>query len=182
MGMPKAPVLPLPVRAWTMRSCPSRIRGMTRSWTGVGVVQPSSSTPLRTSSGRFSKTGSVIARHPIPPESGPPACYFVRVSVDAPGIDPEDLRRLADLARLEVGEEEALALAKDLARILDFVRQLQGLDTEGVPPTSHVMELATPLRRDEPAPPLPPEEALGNAPAHEGTAFLVPQVLDSDEA
>jgi len=102
--------------------------------------------------------------------------------VDAPGITLEDLRRLADLARLELGDGEATALAADLARILGFVRQLQELDTAGVPPTAHVMELATPLREDEPDAPLPPEEAIRNAPAHEGTAFLVPQVLDSDEA
>lgn len=103
------------------------------------------------------------------------------VSVDAPGIGPEDLRRLAELARLELGQDEAAALAEDLARILGFVRQLQELDTTGVPPTAHVMELATPLRDDEPGPPLPPEEAVRNAPAREGTAFLVPQVLDADE-
>ena len=103
------------------------------------------------------------------------------MSVDASGIGPDDLRRLADLARLELGEAEAAALAGELARILDFVRQLRELDTTGVPPTSHVMEFATPLREDEPGAPLPPEEAVRNAPAREGTAFLVPRVLDSDE-
>jgi hypothetical protein len=51
MGIPKAPVLPLPVRAWTMRSPPPIMRGMTRAWTGIGLSQPRSRMPLSMSSG-----------------------------------------------------------------------------------------------------------------------------------
>ena len=61
------------------------------------------------------------------------------------------------------------------------VAQLEAVDTEGVPATSHVIPLATPLRDDVPGALLAPEDAVANAPAPRGTAFTVPRVLD-DEA
>jgi aspartyl-tRNA(Asn)/glutamyl-tRNA(Gln) amidotransferase subunit C len=93
----------------------------------------------------------------------------------------EDALRLAHLARLRLDEDEAGDLARDLAAILDFAERLSALDTEGVEPTSHVIPFATPLRRDEPADSLPPEVAVANAPAPEGSAFSVPKVLDSED-
>jgi aspartyl-tRNA(Asn)/glutamyl-tRNA(Gln) amidotransferase subunit C len=60
------------------------------------------------------------------------------------------------------------------------VEQLAGLDTTGVEPTSHPLPMGTPLRADEPAPCLTPEEALANAPAREGFAFAVPKVIEGE--
>ena len=66
----------------------------------------------------------------------------------------------------------------DLELMLDYVAALDRLDTEGVQPTAHSFELATPLRPDRPVAPLDPELAVANAPEREGTAFLVPKVLE----
>ena len=71
-------------------------------------------------------------------------------------------------------------MARDLEQILGHVRSLDALDTEGVPPTAHGFELATPLRPDRPTAPLDPELAVSNAPEREGTAFLVPKMLEEE--
>ncbi len=96
------------------------------------------------------------------------------------GIGPSDVANVAKLARLAFSDEETEAMAKDLEQILGHVRSLDALDTEGVPPTAHGFELATPLRPDCPAEPPDPELAVSNAPARQGTAFLVPKVLEEE--
>jgi aspartyl-tRNA(Asn)/glutamyl-tRNA(Gln) amidotransferase subunit C len=96
-------------------------------------------------------------------------------------ISRAEVERVAHLARLRLDASEADALTRQLEAILGFVAQLEEVDTEGVPATAHVMELATPLRADVPGALLPPEQAVANAPAPRGTAFTVPRVLD-DEA
>lgn len=93
-------------------------------------------------------------------------------------IGPSDVAYVATLARLSFSQEEAAAMARDLEQIMGHVRALDALDTEGVPPTAHAFELATPLRADRPAAPLDPELAVANAPERQGTAFLVPKVLE----
>ena len=95
-------------------------------------------------------------------------------------IDPEDVARTAALARLALSEAEISAMTDDLEQILVHVASLDALDTEGVPPTAHSFELATPLRPDVAAKPLDPELAVSNAPEREGTAFLVPKVLEEE--
>ncbi|MAG32953.1 MAG: Asp-tRNA(Asn)/Glu-tRNA(Gln) amidotransferase GatCAB subunit C [Deltaproteobacteria bacterium] len=95
-------------------------------------------------------------------------------------IEPSDVAHVAVLARLALSEDEIAAMTRDLEQILDHVAALDALDTEGVPPTAHGFELATPLRPDRPTPPLDPELAVANAPAREGTAFLVPKVLEEE--
>ena len=96
-------------------------------------------------------------------------------------ISRADVERIAALARLSVSDAEADRLAVELEAILAHAEQLGGLDTEGVPPTSHPAELATPLREDVPEPPLDPERALANAPEREGFAFVVPRVIEAEE-
>jgi aspartyl-tRNA(Asn)/glutamyl-tRNA(Gln) amidotransferase subunit C len=87
---------------------------------------------------------------------------------------------MAVLARLALTEDEILSMTSDLEQILGYVASLEGLDTEGVPPTAHGFELATPLRADVPETPIDPELAVANAPARQGTAFLVPKVLEEE--
>ena len=84
------------------------------------------------------------------------------------------------LARLAFSEAEAESMAQDLEQILEHVRSLDTLDTSGVSPTAHGFDLATPLRPDRPKPPLDPELAVANAPERQGTAFLVPKVLEEE--
>ena len=85
---------------------------------------------------------------------------------------------MAALARLVFSQEETEAMARDLEKILGHVRSLDALDTDGVPPTAHSFELATPLRADIPLAPIDPELAVSNAPARLGTAFLVPKMIE----
>lgn len=96
-------------------------------------------------------------------------------------IAREQVERVAELARLELGPAEAELLTGHLDAILDYVETLAEIDTRGVEPTSHAIPLATPLREDEPEAPLDPERAVRCAPERSGTAFVVPKVLDEDE-
>jgi aspartyl-tRNA(Asn)/glutamyl-tRNA(Gln) amidotransferase subunit C len=95
-----------------------------------------------------------------------------------PRIEPADLAHVAALARLALSDDEIVSMSRDLEQMLEYVATLDRLDTEGVPPTAHGFELATPLRPDQPVEPLDPELAVANAPEREGTAFLVPKVLE----
>jgi len=95
-------------------------------------------------------------------------------------IGPEDVAHVAALARLALSPEEIASMTHDLERILEHVAALDDLDTEGVAPTAHSLELATPVRPDRPEPPMDPELALANAPEREATAFLVPKMLEGE--
>jgi aspartyl-tRNA(Asn)/glutamyl-tRNA(Gln) amidotransferase subunit C len=97
-----------------------------------------------------------------------------------PLIDPADLAHVAALARLALGDDELASMTRDLEQMLDYVATLDGLDTEGVSPTAHGFELPTPFRPDLPEAPLDPELAVANAPERQGTAFLVPKVLEEE--
>jgi len=96
-------------------------------------------------------------------------------------INPAEVERIADLARLELAPGEAQSTTDELEAILGYVAALEQLDTTGVEPTFHPLLVTTPLRDDVAAPPLDPESALANAPERSGTAFVVPKVLDEDE-
>jgi aspartyl-tRNA(Asn)/glutamyl-tRNA(Gln) amidotransferase subunit C len=96
-------------------------------------------------------------------------------------ISRAEVERIAHLARLRLTEPEAEAMTRQLESVLAYVAQLEAVDTQGVPATSFVIPLATPLREDVPGALLAPELAVANAPAPRGTAFTVPRVLD-DEA
>ncbi len=92
----------------------------------------------------------------------------------------EDVIRVAELARLELSDDEAERMSAELGLILDHVEALQALDTEGIVPTAHAIPLATPMRADVPEPGIDPDRALANAPRREGDAFAVPKVLEDD--
>jgi aspartyl-tRNA(Asn)/glutamyl-tRNA(Gln) amidotransferase subunit C len=85
----------------------------------------------------------------------------------------EELRHVADLARLGLRDGELEALASELSSILEYIDQLEQLDTSAIPPTAQVGELVDVMRDDEVGPSLDVEEALRNAPARDGTYFLV---------
>ena len=96
-------------------------------------------------------------------------------------ITPEEVARVAELARLRLPDSERDALMRDLDAILDYAEQLTPLATEDVSPTFHVLPLATPFRSDAVADPLSPDEALGNAPDRRDSAFAVPKVLEGED-
>lgn len=93
-------------------------------------------------------------------------------------IDEAEVRRIAKLARLKLTPEEIHIFAGQLARILDYVRQIETLDTHGVEPMAHPLPLANVLRQDKPRNGLGCQQVLANAPAAEAGCFRVPAVLD----
>lgn len=97
-------------------------------------------------------------------------------------ISRAEVERVAALARLALAPEEIERAQSELEALLDYVALLGGVETEGVEPTSHVLSLDTPLRDDAAVAALDPELAVSNAPQREGTAFVVPKVIDSEDA
>jgi aspartyl-tRNA(Asn)/glutamyl-tRNA(Gln) amidotransferase subunit C len=93
-------------------------------------------------------------------------------------IDGALVRHVAKLASLSLSDDEAARFAGELAKIVDYVAQLDALDTSGVPPTAHVQLDRMPLRPDEPRRGLTHEEALAQAPRVEGEGFAVPAFVD----
>ena len=93
-------------------------------------------------------------------------------------LSKDEVRHVAVLARidLEPGDEEFYA--GQLSGILAHIDRLQQLDTEDIPPTAQVVEIASRLRVDEPRPSLTQEEALANAPATADGFFRVPAIQE----
>jgi aspartyl-tRNA(Asn)/glutamyl-tRNA(Gln) amidotransferase subunit C len=89
-------------------------------------------------------------------------------------IDREQVLHVARLARLELTEEEVGHMSEELSNILGHIEKIGELDLVGVPPTTHVVEVPSALRPDEPEPSLPREVALAQAPAVADGGFLVP--------
>jgi aspartyl-tRNA(Asn)/glutamyl-tRNA(Gln) amidotransferase subunit C len=92
-------------------------------------------------------------------------------------ISRQDIEKVALLARLKLTEAELATMTAEMAQIVGYVDQLAGVDTEGVAPMAHAVEVANVFRADEVAPSLPREEALSNAPHHDDRGYLVPAVL-----
>jgi len=90
----------------------------------------------------------------------------------------DQVRYVAALARLALTDEEVARFAAQLGDILAYVGQLQRLDTEQVPPTSHAIPMTNVFRDDEITASLPVEAALANAPQRKGSFFKVPRVLE----
>jgi aspartyl-tRNA(Asn)/glutamyl-tRNA(Gln) amidotransferase subunit C len=89
-------------------------------------------------------------------------------------IDREQVLHVARLARLELTEDEVGDMSAELSKILGHIEKISELDLLGVPPTTHVVEVRSALRPDEPEPSLPLEVALASAPAVADGGFLVP--------
>jgi aspartyl-tRNA(Asn)/glutamyl-tRNA(Gln) amidotransferase subunit C len=93
-------------------------------------------------------------------------------------ITAKEVRYVADLARLELSPEEVELFTGDMNRILDFMDQLNELDTGGVEPTSHVLSLKNVFREDVVGDSLTVEEVLSNAPRREKGHFVVPKIIE----
>ncbi len=90
----------------------------------------------------------------------------------------KEVEHIANLARLELTDEEKAHYREQLSAILDYFSQLRELDTADIPPTSSVLPQRSVLREDEPRPGLTLEELLRNAPDAEAGQFRVPPVLE----
>jgi aspartyl-tRNA(Asn)/glutamyl-tRNA(Gln) amidotransferase subunit C len=94
-------------------------------------------------------------------------------------FDDQDIRKIAALARIELTPDEVTLFGRQLGDILAYVEALQGVDTTGVPPTSHPVAAPAVWRADEPTASLSRDEVLAAAPeASVRTGlFKVPKVL-----
>ncbi|MFN9872714.1 MAG: Asp-tRNA(Asn)/Glu-tRNA(Gln) amidotransferase subunit GatC [Cyanobacteriota bacterium] len=92
-------------------------------------------------------------------------------------ISADDVRKVAQLARLALPEERIATYTGQLERILDYVAHLQAVDTEGVPPTTRAVEVVNVTREDKVAPTPVREDLLNLAPQREGDFFRVPRIL-----
>jgi aspartyl-tRNA(Asn)/glutamyl-tRNA(Gln) amidotransferase subunit C len=99
-------------------------------------------------------------------------------------VSVEDVRRVAELASIELTAEEEARMLQDLNAILEHVAQLNELDTSAVQPMSQVSEvigeeqITTFLRADETRPSLDRERVMAAAPETDGIFFKVPKVIE----
>jgi aspartyl-tRNA(Asn)/glutamyl-tRNA(Gln) amidotransferase subunit C len=93
-------------------------------------------------------------------------------------LTPEQVRWVAHLARLELGEAALDKMARQLSDILAYVDQLRQVNTDDVEPLAHPLPLQNVFRDDEQGPSLPVDEALANAPDRRGDFYGVPAVLE----
>jgi aspartyl-tRNA(Asn)/glutamyl-tRNA(Gln) amidotransferase subunit C len=93
-------------------------------------------------------------------------------------VDEATVRRIARLARIRIDDEEAKALEKELSGILDWVRQLDEVDTSNIEPMTRVTPMTLKKRTDEVTDGSTADDIVRNAPAREDQFFAVPKVVE----
>ena len=93
-------------------------------------------------------------------------------------VDKDTVLRIARLARIRIGEAEAEALTGELSNILDWVEQLDEVETEGVAPMTSVVAMRPPLRADAVTDGGQAEAVVKNAPEAAHDFFVVPKVVE----
>ncbi len=94
-------------------------------------------------------------------------------------LTADQVRKVAKLARLQLSEADVARFTQQLGQVLGYVEMLSELNTDGVQPLAHPLEIENVLREDVPTLSLSREAALSNAPKSDGRCFLVPQILDA---
>ena len=89
----------------------------------------------------------------------------------------ETVAHVARLARLDLTDEEIELFTEQLGAVLEHAADVESLDTAGVPPTAHPLQLSNVLREDEPTRSLDREEVLRSAPRAEAGRFRVPPIV-----
>ncbi len=92
-------------------------------------------------------------------------------------LTADEVRKVADLARLEISDAELETMARQLNAIVDYINQLQQVNTDGVEPLAHALDLHDVFRADVPGQSLTENEALANAPARKDNFYSVPAVF-----
>jgi aspartyl-tRNA(Asn)/glutamyl-tRNA(Gln) amidotransferase subunit C len=95
-------------------------------------------------------------------------------------ITLDEVLRVAELARLQLSDDEARQMQAQLDSILGYLAELDELDVSDVEPTFHSIPMDAPLRRDVPVPCSDRSEILAEAPESEAGGFAVPLVLEVD--
>jgi aspartyl-tRNA(Asn)/glutamyl-tRNA(Gln) amidotransferase subunit C len=106
---------------------------------------------------------------------------FVQYEYNTPMLTPEQVERVAMLARLTLSDEEKKRYARQLSAILDYAAQIESVDVGNVPPTSTVLPIRNVMREhDLVEPELTRAQVLKNAPKSDGMSFEVPAVIVED--
>jgi aspartyl-tRNA(Asn)/glutamyl-tRNA(Gln) amidotransferase subunit C len=93
-------------------------------------------------------------------------------------LSEDQIRRLAHLARIAVREDESATVTERLNRVLGLIDQLQAVDTDGIEPMSHALEVVQPLRPDAVTESDQRSLFQAAAPAVEDGLYLVPKVIE----
>jgi aspartyl-tRNA(Asn)/glutamyl-tRNA(Gln) amidotransferase subunit C len=93
-------------------------------------------------------------------------------------ISRQEVEHVAKLARLELSEGEKEKLTDQLSNILTYVEKLNELDTSGIEPTAHVLDIKNVMRDDVGRSSLPQEQALANAPDKAAGHYKVPKIIE----
>jgi aspartyl-tRNA(Asn)/glutamyl-tRNA(Gln) amidotransferase subunit C len=96
-------------------------------------------------------------------------------------ITPEQVRHIGLLGRIELTDAEVEKFTAQLGHILQAFDKIQALETEGIEPMVHPVEIENVLAEDKLGASLAPDEALANAPARDGDYFMVPKVLGDSQ-
>jgi aspartyl-tRNA(Asn)/glutamyl-tRNA(Gln) amidotransferase subunit C len=96
-------------------------------------------------------------------------------------ITADVVRHIGLLGRIELTDSEVKTFGDQLTNILHYVDKLQELDTEGVEPMAHAVEIHNVLASDVPHTSLTPDQALANAPQRDGDYFKVPKVIGDSQ-
>ena len=92
-------------------------------------------------------------------------------------ITPDNVRKVAELARLELSEAEIETYTSQLEKIIGYFAQLEKVETKNVPPTTRAVEVVNEMRDDLVITTYVREDLLDQAPQREGDFFRVPQIL-----
>ena len=105
--------------------------------------------------------------------------YLINKNIKSmPKITKEEVNKVAHLARLELNEDEINNHAEQLEKILEYIKQLEKIDTEDVPCTTRAIEVTNVFRKDENKSSDCTEEILGLGPSREDKFYKVPKIIN----
>ena len=97
-------------------------------------------------------------------------------------IDETTVRKVANLSRLELSDEQIISFTTKLSAILEYIEKLNELDTENIEPLAHCLPVHNVMRSDEIKPSLGTEKVLETAPKRDDEYFKVPRILEESSA
>lgn len=95
-------------------------------------------------------------------------------------INKEVITKLSNLSKLKFNNKETELISKDLSKMVNFINQLNELETDGIEPLIHMNEEINNWREDKLGEILSQEKALANSPVQDSTYFKLPKVLDKN--
>lgn len=93
-------------------------------------------------------------------------------------VSKDEVRYIAKLSKLNVGDEKLDKMTSDLSSILEFANNLSTIDIDGVRPTAHILDIKNVFRKDEVSDSYDREEILKNAPESQAGCISVPKVVE----